>query len=71
MYEGPEASTTPLTGGAIGQGDGYYGEGAPTFVPEPPLAPCQTNRHIFRCKHEEFCNCGKVQRLGLEVSEGL
>lgn len=53
---------TPILGGLAG--------GA-TYVPEGPVQPCRENRHIFRCKHEELCVCGRVKRLPYELSEGL
>lgn len=32
---------------------------------------CSTNSHYFECKHETRCECGQVERLPLELPEGM
>lgn len=32
---------------------------------------CGTNNHYFECRHELRCSCGQVERLPLQVPEGL
>ena len=36
-------------------------------------SPCTQNNHWFACKHERFCECGKVERKDWDqqMDEGL
>ena len=35
------------------------------------LGICSRNNHRFECKHELRCFCGQVERLPLDLAEGL
>jgi hypothetical protein len=59
---------------------GLYQPATPVYPPAqqataclPKLTKCGVNIHCFTCKHERFCDCSKVERVGWDqqMDEGL
>lgn len=40
---------------------GYY-DWAQLYTSTPVAGYCSANSHVFECKHEKSCKCGKTQR---------
>ena len=81
MTYGSEAPRGPEgCGGGSGQA-GIYQPFPPNYPPAqqetsaclPQLHRCEQNIHRFACKHERFCQCGKVERKDWDqqMDEGL
>lgn len=56
------APSTSGIGGAVSISSDFY---------NAPQTRCTRDTHYFACKHEEKCNCGRTERLPLEMDEGL
>jgi hypothetical protein len=71
------AAPTPTLEGRLAALDypmGHY-TGAAQAQMNAPLDPpgryCYVNQHVFGCKHEVKCICGRTERLPLDLAEGI
>jgi hypothetical protein len=63
-------NTYPNIAGGLSIGAGSTGSAA---CCAKPIGRCSDIVHFFTCKHERFCECGKVERKDWDqqVDEGL